>query len=110
MSMQHRVNKDSLKEKLLKLQNEYASNIPERLELITCLWKSYQDDTSEQNYQPLLTEVHKIAGTATMYGLKDLGEIAFHAEEEILALKNKKGNTEKTDQKINILIKWRKNN
>jgi len=106
--MQHQINKDSLKEKLLKLQNEYASNIPERLKLITRLWKSYQDDTSEQNYQPLLTEVHKIAGTATMYGLKDLGEIAFHAEEEILALKNRTVNTEKAGKKINALIKWRK--
>ncbi|QIE56696.1 Hpt domain-containing protein [Pikeienuella piscinae] len=75
-----------LKEKLLELRWAYMAGMPRRLERLCALWTDYEATGGEAGLDEILRETHKIAGTATMYGLADLGSIAREIEDRLLDL------------------------
>lgn len=98
----------SLRAKLLKLQHAYAEGIPDRLTKIGRVWRAYRATGAEEARTETLTRVHKMAGTATMYGLGDLGKLAFTAEETLLALEEDSSDRTVADAEsaIGRLLEW----
>ena len=85
---EERARAERLRTKLLELQEAYVKGIPVRLADIGQTWDTYCSTQGAVALAQVLNEVHKLAGTATMYGLGDLGKYAYTAEEALLALED----------------------
>ncbi len=88
MNLLNDAQKADLKSKLKKLQDEYASSIPEKLSEISGHWENYQSDKDSQSIDQLINCVHKLAGTAKTYGFPDIGALASDAEDKLMSLQD----------------------
>ncbi|WP_033068227.1 Hpt domain-containing protein [Thalassospira australica] len=84
MNLLNDAQKADLKSKLKKLQDDYASSIPEKLTEISDHWEQYQSQKDEASIDQLINCVHKLAGTAKTYGFAELGMLAGNAEDELI--------------------------
>lgn len=76
---------ERLREKLLKLQKAYCDGVPGRLEEVKRLWDIYCETQDAHSFAEVVSQVHKLAGTATMYGLEELGQLALVTEAALLS-------------------------
>ncbi|MDJ0933327.1 Hpt domain-containing protein [Breoghania sp.] len=65
-----------IQEQLLELRREFVEGLPPRLKEIGDLWGDYAPDGDRKSGKELLSAIHKIAGTATIFGVTDLGQLA----------------------------------
>ena len=74
--------------KLQALQNAYCQGMAARLSEIGEIWTYHIEHGDTESFATVLNKVHMLSGTATMYGLKELGQIAETAENALLDLKD----------------------
>lgn len=66
--------------KLAALRESYREGLPQRLEEILAAWRHYDDAPSPEGLLAMRRLVHKLAGTAGLFGLRELGQHAMALE------------------------------
>lgn len=71
---------NSFNTKIAALRQRYAEQVSSKIEAIVRSWKHYCASPNREDFEHLLMEVHRIAGTAKTYGFPNLGELASQLE------------------------------
>lgn len=77
---------DTKQEKLRHLQQKYLASLPDRMQEMFSLWRSYRENADDTLMKELVRVVHNLAGSAGSFGLEDLSQRSRQLERELLLL------------------------
>jgi HPt (histidine-containing phosphotransfer) domain-containing protein len=70
-------NSKSIQNQLAELRQQYAANLPGKIQLIEATWeKCLQDPRNEHLWKQMSADCHKLAGSGSSYGYPAVSQIA----------------------------------
>ena len=77
---------DAIAKELLWLQQDYLRALPSKVDHLTSLHRALMEgDGDEQVVTQYVFQVHKLAGSAALYGLDNVSEVAKQMENALLS-------------------------